>query len=140
MFVDGAICTLWLLSVTPYGVDSTDFSRISLSFCWSSLLPVCWYIFLMLFIHLCSKEDLVNDDWSIPMVFIWSSRRDDCNIYLITTKCCSNVSIDRMESMALFNILNLTHWSAWRYLLLTWKHKYYLPNGGNCVVFGNSTG
>ena len=22
----------------------------------------------------------------------------------------------------------------------TWKHKYYLLTGGNCVVFGNSTG
>ena len=22
----------------------------------------------------------------------------------------------------------------------TWKHKYYLPSGGKCVVFGNSTG
>ena len=24
--------------------------------------------------------------------------------------------------------------------MLTWKHKYYLPTGGNSVVFGNSTG
>ena len=42
--------------------------------------------------------------------------------------------------MALFNILDLTHWVAWGDFLLTRKHKYYLPTGGNSVVFGNSTG
>ena len=42
--------------------------------------------------------------------------------------------------MALFNILDLTYLSAWGDLLLTWKHKYSLPTGGNSVVFGNSTG
>ena len=42
--------------------------------------------------------------------------------------------------MALFNILDLTHWSAWGDLLLIWKHKYSLPTGGNSVVFGNSKG
>ena len=42
--------------------------------------------------------------------------------------------------MALFNTLDLTHWSAWGDFLLNWKHKYYLPTGVNCVVFGNSTG
>ena len=83
---------------------------------------------------------MLNDDRSIPIVFIWSSRHDYCNIHLITTHCCSNVSIDRMESMALFNTLDLTHWAAWGDLLLTCKHKYYLPTGGNCVVFVNSTG
>ena len=133
-------CTLGLLSVTPSGLDSIAAYIISFRFCWSSHLPACWYIFLMLFIHLCSKEDLVNYDWSIPIVFIWSSRRDDCNINFITTHCCSNFPIDRMESMALFNTLDLTHWAAWGDLLSTWKHKYYLPSGGECVVFGNSTG
>ena len=93
--VDG-ICTLGLLYVNPSGVDSRAASRISLRFCWLSHLSTCWYIFLMLFIHLCSKEDLVNDYRSIPIVFIWFSRRDNCNIHLITTHCCSNVSIDRM--------------------------------------------
>ena len=34
----------------------------------------------------------------------------------------------------------MTHWAAWGDLLLTWKHKYYLPSGGKCVVFVNSTG
>ena len=48
--------------------------------------------------------------------------------------------IYRMESMALFNILDLTHWAAWGDFLLTWKHKYSLPTGGNSVVFGNSAG
>ena len=41
--------------------------------------------------------------------------------------------------MTLFNTLDLTHWAAWGDLLSTWKHKYYLPSGGKCVVFGNST-
>ena len=78
--------------------------------------------------------------WYWPMVFIWSSRRDDCNIHFIKTHCFSNVSIDRNKSMALFNTLDLTHWTAWGNLLSTWKHKYPLPSGGKCVVFGNSTG
>ena len=42
--------------------------------------------------------------------------------------------------MALFYILDLTHWEVWGYFLLTWKQKYSLPTGGNSVVFGNSTG
>ena len=41
--------------------------------------------------------------------------------------------------MALFNTLDLTHWAEWGDFLSTWKHKYTLPTGGNCVVFGNST-
>ena len=114
--VDG-ICTLWLLSVNPFGVNSRAASIMSLRFCWSPHLPACWYIFLMFFIHLCSKEDLVNDDQSMPIVFIWSSRCDYCNIHLITTHCCSNVSIYRMESMALSNTLYLTYWAAWGDLL-----------------------
>ena len=137
---DDVICTLGLLSVTPSGVYSRADYRTSLRFCWSSHLPACWYIFFILFIHLCSKEDLVNDDCSIPIFFIWSSRRDYCNIHLITTHCCWNVSIDSMESMTLFNTLDLTHWAAWGYLLSTCKHKYYLPSGCKCVVFGYSPG
>ena len=50
------------------------------------------------------------------------------------------MSIDRMESMALFNTLDLTHWAGWGDLLLTRKHKYYLPTRGNYVVFVNSIG
>ena len=42
--------------------------------------------------------------------------------------------------MEWFNNLDLTHWAAWGDLLLTRKHKYYLPTGGNTVVFVNSTG
>ena len=45
-----------------------------------------------------------------------------------------------MEPMTFLNTLDLTHWAAWGDLLSTWKHKYYLPSGGTCVVFGNSTG
>ena len=89
---------------------------------------------------MCSREDLANEDCSIPIVFIWSSRCDDWNKHFITTHCCSKVLIDSMESMTFFNILDLTHWAAWGDLLSTWKHKYYLPSGGNFVVFGNSTG
>ena len=137
---DDVICTLGLLSVTPSGVDIIAASIITLRFCWSSHLPACWYIFLMLFIHLCSKEDLVNDDCSIPIVFIWSSRHDDCNIHFITTHCCFILLIYRMESMAIFNTIDLTYWAALGDLLSTWKHKYSLPSGGKCVVFGSSTG
>ena len=50
------------------------------------------------------------------------------------------MKIDKMESMALFHTHYLKNWEAWRDLQLTWKHKYSLPTGGNCVVFGNSTG
>ena len=134
------IGTLWVLYVNPSGVDSIAASTISLIFYWSSHLPACWYILFILLIHMFSKEDLVNDDCSIPIVSIWSSRRDDCDIHLIATHCCSYVSIDRIEWMALFHILDLTHWVAWGCLLLTCKHKYYLPTGGNFVVFCNSTG
>ena len=88
---DDVKCTLGLLSVTPSVLDSISASIISLRFYWSSHLPACWYIFLMLFIHLCSKEDLVNDDCSILIVFICSSRRDDCNIHFITTHLSNNV-------------------------------------------------
>ena len=45
-----------------------------------------------------------------------------------------------MDSMTFFNTLDLTHWAACGYLLSTWKQKYSLPSGDNCVVFGNSTG
>ena len=135
-----AIGTLGLSYVTTYVVYSIAASIISLKWCRSSHLPACWYIFLMLFIHLCSKEYLVNYYWSIPIVLIWSSRRDDCNIHLITRHCSSNVSIYRIESMALFNIIDLTHWAVWGDLLLICKYKYYLPAGGNCFILCNSTG
>ena len=50
------------------------------------------------------------------------------------------MSIDRIESTALFKIHDLIHWAAWGYLLFIWKQKYYLPAGGNWVVVCNSTG
>ena len=134
------IWMLVLLSLTPSGVDSIAVSIIYLRFCWSSHLPACWYIFLMLFIHLCWKEDLANEYWSIPIVFIWSSRRDNCNKHFIKTHCCSKVLIDTMKSMTFFNNLDLTHWAVWGYLLSTWKHKYSLRSEGNRVFFGYSTG
>ena len=100
-------------------------------------LRAYWYIFFMLFKHLCSKEDLCHIDWSIPIFCTLSSRRGYCNIPLITTHCCSNVSIERTESMAVFIIRDLTHWWAWEDIMLIWKHKYYLPLGGNFFVLCN---
>ena len=96
------------------------------------------YLF-MLFNHLCSIEGLLLNYWSIPIVLIWSSRRGGCRIPLITTYCCSSVSMERIELMALFIILYLTHWAAWEDLLLIWKHKYYLTAGGISVVVCNLT-
>ena len=60
---------------------------------------------------------LIND-WSIAIEVILSSRRGDCNIPLITTHCSSNVSIERIELMALFIIRDLTHWETLEDLLL----------------------
>ena len=58
----------------------------------------CMLIYLfMLFKYLCSKEDLLHNYWSIPIVFIWSSRRNNFNIHLIITHCCSTVSIEGIE-------------------------------------------
>ena len=42
--------------------------------------------------------------------------------------------------MALFNILDLTHWSEWGDLLFIWKHKYSLPTGGGLVLACKRTG
>ena len=47
--------------------------------------------------------------------------------------------MDGIESMDLFNILDLTHWAACGDLLFIWK-KNSLPTGGNLVVEYNSTG
>ena len=128
------ISTLGLLSVTPSGINTIASYRISLSFCWFSHLPTCWYVFFMLFKHLCSKEENLNKDWSIPIVFIWSSICNYCSIHLITTHSFSNVSINRIQSMDLLSIRDLTHCAAWWYFLLIWKHKYSLPYGGIFVV------
>ena len=92
-----AIGTLVLPSGNPSVVDGIAASIISLRFfCHHTYLHVD-ISFFMLFMHLCSKEDLGHNDWSIPIVFIQSSRRDDFNMHLITTHYCSNVSIDRIE-------------------------------------------
>ena len=56
---DDVIVTLVLSSVTSSGVDTISASRKPLRFYWSSHLPTCWYIYFMLFIPLCSKEDLM---------------------------------------------------------------------------------
>ena len=64
------IGTFGLLSVTSSEVGTIAASRIYLSFCWLSHLHACRYIFFMLIIHLCSKEVLIHNDWSITIVFI----------------------------------------------------------------------
>ena len=96
------------------------------------------YLF-MLFKILCSAEGLFLNYCSMRIVFIWSSIRGDCKIASITTHCCSNISTEGINSMDLFIILDLTHWAAWEYLPLIWKHKSYLPLWGNSFVVCNLT-
>ena len=72
-------------------------------------------------------------DWSITMVCTLSFSRVYCNIPLSTTCCCSNVSIERTESITLFIILDLIYLAAWSDLSSFIKHEYYLPTGGNNV-------
>ena len=74
------------------------------------------------------------NDWSIPMVFTWYLRRGDCNIPLRTTHCCSNISIEKTESINLAIILDLIYLEAWAVLPSFWKHIYYLPAWGNILV------
>ena len=50
------------------------------------------------------------------------------------------MSIDRIQSMALFSIYDLTHYLEWGDLMLILKNKYSLPDKGNCFVLCNSTG
>ena len=47
--------------------------------------------------------------------------------------------MESIESMILVIILDLTHLAAWEDLPLIWKHKHYLPAGGNLVVVCNLT-
>ena len=83
--------------------------------------------------HLCSKISLFLNDWSIPIVFMWSLIRGYCNIPLRTTHFCSNVSTKRKKSITLVIILDLIHLAVWEYLPSIWKHIYYLPTGGNVL-------
>ena len=41
--------------------------------------------------------------------------------------------------MSLFSIRDLKYLAAREAFLLIWKHKYYLPAGGNCFVLCNLT-
>ena len=122
-----------LSSVNPLVVETIAASRISLNCCWLSHLPDCLYNFLMFSRHLCSYIALLLKDWSISMVCTWSFSYVDCNIPLSSTHCCSNVSIERMESITLVIILDLIHLAAWSVLPLFWKHIYYLPTRVNIV-------
>ena len=67
------------------------------------------------------------------MVCTLSSGRVDCNIPLSTTHFCSNVSIERTESITLVIILDLIHLAVWSDLPSFRKHIYYLPTEGNIV-------
>ena len=123
-----------------YGVDTISSSIISFRFFWPSHLPAYWYILLMLFKHLCSKEDMLHNYWSIPIVFIWSSRRGDCNIPLITTHCFFRC-INRYD-----RINGLIHY-PWFYTLVSMristvnlKTQIFFTRRGWFFVVCNSTG
>ena len=57
----------------------------------------------------------------------------DFNIPLITTHCCSNVSIEITESIILVIIPYLIHLVAWLDLTSFIKHVYSLPTGVKIV-------
>ena len=67
------------------------------------------------------------------MVSTLSFSHGDCNINFSRTHCCSNVSIERTESITLVIILDLIHLAAWSDLPSIIKHIYSLPTGGNIV-------
>ena len=130
----GVMEDLGLLSVNPSWVKTIAASRISFNCCWLSHLPECLDNFLMFWRHLCSKRALLLNYWSIPIVFTWYLRRCYYNIPLRTTHWCSNVSIERTESIKLFIFLNVIHLAVWEVVQSFWKHIYSLTTGGNFVV------
>ena len=67
------------------------------------------------------------------MVCTSSFSGGDCNIHLSTTHYCSNVSIERTESITLVITLDLIHLVAWSDLPFFVKHIYYLPTGVNIL-------
>ena len=108
-------------------------SRISLNCCRSSHLPECWYNFLMFLRNLCSKRELLINDWQIPIVFMWSLRHGYCNTLLSLTHFLFK-TIDGK------NIINhLSHYNGFNTLLclviftINLKKKY-LPTGVNFTV------
>ena len=102
-----------LLSVNTPRVETIASSRISLTCCWSSHSPAYLYNFLMFSRYLCSYIELFLKDRWIPIVCKWYFSRSDFNIPLSTTHCCSNVSIERTESITLVIVLDLIHLAAW---------------------------
>ena len=131
--VGGVMGDLGLLLVNPSRVETIANSRISLNCCWPSQPPACLYNLLMFWRHPCSKISLLLNYWSIPIVFIWSLRRGDCDIPLSTIHCFSSVSIKISQPINLVIILDLTHLYAWEYLPSICKHIYVLPTGGKFV-------
>ena len=106
--------------------------------CWSSHLPACWYIIFMFINYLCSTSGLVLNDWSMTIVFIWSSYFFDYNIPLSTTyffKCINGE--DRIDGLPHYRRSGAL--GSREYFLLIWKHTYYLPAGGNFIVLCNLT-
>ena len=122
-----------LLSVNPSGVETISASIIYLNCFWLSHLPACLYNLFVFSRHLCSYIALLLKDWSIPMVSTLYFSHGDCNIHLIPTYFCSDVSVERTESITLVIILDLIHLTAWSDLPSFIKHIYYLPTGGNIV-------
>ena len=129
----GSMGDIVLLSVNPSVVETIAASRMYFNCCWSSHLPACLYNLLMFSRHLCSYISLLLKDWWMPMVCTWYFSRSYCNIPFSTTHCCSNVYIDRTESITLVIILDLIHLAAWSDLPSFRKHIYFLPTGGNTV-------
>ena len=86
---------LGLLLVNPSGIEIIAASRKSLNICWSLHFPECWYDLLIFWRHLCLKEALFLNDWSIKIALMWYLGCGYCNITLITKHFCSNVSIKK---------------------------------------------
>ena len=123
-----------LLWVNPSELKIIAAARIYLNCCRPLHLPACLYNFLMFWKYLCSKISFLLNDWSIPIVFTCYLWRVYSNIPLSTTHCCSNVLIQKTESITLVIILDLIHLAAWAVLPSLWKHIDYLFTGGNSLV------
>ena len=69
----------------------------------------------------------------MPMVCAWYFSQSDCNIAFSTTKCCSNVSIERTVSITFVIILDLIHLAAWSDLPSFRKRIHSLRTRGSIV-------
>ena len=87
-------------------------------------------------IHLCSKEALLLDYWSTPIVSIFCFSCLDWIRTFIMINCCSNYSIPNIVSINLANALDLAHCFYWIVFPSVWKQIYYFPGGGIFNKFG----